>query len=151
MSLSYETAHGGGVCFLLNPLRSPVESVFKLFFTDVQQQFQSSAATEVTHGKLLGGKNPDINIQFWHGLWHFSDSLHREETRNWNSVFMLVWSVKHVAWPSLWINTPVSAKWTKWQQQMGGSVKQDFTLDLLGHLSSPSPSPVHILHRQIMY
>ncbi len=32
---------------LLSPFCSPPESVFKLLFTDVQRQFESSAATEV--------------------------------------------------------------------------------------------------------
>lgn len=42
---------------LLNPVCSPLESKFKLFFTDVQQQFESSAATEVTR-ENIGAEKP---------------------------------------------------------------------------------------------
>lgn len=119
----------------------PVVEEKLLSVLSVLLQFETSAVTKVTCvGKIslwsLRNYSLDIKVLYGHGLWHFSDSLHGKDPEILSSCA----EIESITCLLAFLNTPASARWTKWQQPLGVDLwGRALTLDLLRHLSSPLP------------
>lgn len=143
LNLSFETVRSEG--------QASVESFLESALHSVQWPCSEEGHTCETIEENLTGwweYSLDIKVECGQGLglWQFTQGMKDPD---------LALKLK---WNSRFINTPVcslpSVSEMDQMTAVGGLVDlwdRMFTLDLLGHLSSPLPSLVHILHRQIMY
>lgn len=122
------------------------------FFLSVLLQFETSAVTKIMCWKRIPLKFKELQSGHQGSKWTWIVTLLRQFTQkgSWDSVFMCWNWIHHMS-----LGLPKHSSVSQMDQMTAAvgseSVRQDLHSGPAQTSQLPSPSPVHILHRQIMY